>query len=361
MRRKIYIFGAHSRAWTLWVYLRHLQPELGLEAYLYDNAEENPAQIEGAPVLKLGSGSCLHTEYPVYIATRRMHHSRIAAKLTGLGFERICPVTVELDMELRNQFLKQYLADAGQEFVKIDNLKAGECQEGEGQSQAVYVAKSIFDSALQQDYVLAPYEKEIQVGAALTRERLYPGILTDDAGENISARNRQYCELTALYWIWKHAKEDIVGLAHYRRHFLLPKDWPTRMREYDVDVILPTPLYVAPSIEGNYKSRHDPLDWDFLMEFLMESQRETGREAKKFFAGNLYSPCNMFIMKRKVLNQFCSWLFPILETVVAHGGEKEDSYLNRYPGFLSERLITFYFGRESSGYKVVYADKNFLP
>lgn len=65
-------------------------------------------------------------------------------------------------------------------------------------------------------------------------------------------------------------------------------------------------------------------------------------------------------MKRKVLNQFCSWLFPIVEAVVAHGGQKEDPYLNRYPGFLSERLLSFYFGRKSSGYKVVYADKNFL-
>lgn len=360
MRKKIYIFGAHSRARTLWVYLQYLHPEIELEAYLYDKNEENPAQIDGIPVQDLRRQPCLHTENPVYIATRGMHHPQVAAKLKDLGVEKIYPVTVELDMELRNQFLKRYLADMGQKFIKIENLKPEETQERKGPSRAVYVAKSIFDSALQHDYVLAPYEKEIQVGAALTKERLYPGILTDDGGENISARNRQYCELTALYWLWKHAEEEIVGLVHYRRHFILPKDWLTRMQEYDVDVILPTPLYVTPSIEGNYKSRHDPLDWDFLMELLMESQRETGQEAKNFFAGNLYSPCNMFIMKREILNQFCSWLFPIVEAVVAHGGQKEDPYLNRYPGFLSERLLSFYFGRKSSGYKVVYADKNFL-
>lgn len=360
MCEKIYIFGAHSRAQTLWVYLRHLHPDMELEAYLYDNGEKNPAQIDGIPVLNLEGKSCLCTECPVYIATRGVYHPQIIARLRNLGAERIFPVTAERDMELRNQFLRQYLADAGQEFVKIDDLMAVENRGGEKRSRAVYVVKSVFDSALLQEYVLAPYEKEIQVGAALTEERLSPGIVTDDAGENISARNRQYCELTALYWIWKHAEEEIVGLAHYRRHFILPGDWLARMQDHDVDVILPTPLYVTPSIGENYKSRHDPSDWIFMMEFLRRSQEAIGQEAMAFFAGNLYSPCNMFIMKREILNQFCSWLFPILEAVVAHGRQKEDAYLNRYPGFLSERLMTFYFCRRGAGYKVVYADKGFL-
>ena len=41
-------------------------------------------------------------------------------------------------------------------------------------------------------------------------------------------------------------------------------------------------------------------------------------------------------------------------------GEREDAYQNRYPGFLSERLITFFFEKNRARYKVVYADKNFL-
>jgi hypothetical protein len=69
----------------------------------------------------------------------------------------------------------------------------------------------------------------------------------------------------------------------------------------------------------------------------------------------------MFIMRKNVLDDLCTWLFPILDSVVAHGGQKEDSYLNRYPGFISERLITFFFEKYLGKYKVVYADKNFLP
>ena len=43
-----------------------------------------------------------------------------------------------------------------------------------------------------------------------------------------------------------------------------------------------------------------------------------------------------------------------------HGGEKEDNYMNRYPGFISERLITYFFESKRDKYNIVYANKNFL-
>ena len=39
----------------------------------------------------------------------------------------------------------------------------------------------------------------------------------------------------------------------------------------------------------------------------------------------------------------CEGMFPVLDAVVKYCGDKEDSYQNRYPGFISERLITLYF------------------
>ena len=82
--------------------------------------------------------------------------------------------------------------------------------------------------------------------------------------------------------------------------------------------------------------------------------------AQRFFKGNLYCPCNMLIAKKEVLNDLCEWLFPILFAVAEHGGEKEDSYLNRYPRFISERLISYFFEKNREKYKVVFADKGFV-
>ena len=107
-------------------------------------------------------------------------------------------------------------------------------------------------------------------------------------------------------------------------------------------------------------SRHDPSDWEFMMQYIKENNGQEYMEAEHFFQGNLYSPCNMFIMRKDVLDELCTWLFPILFAVAEHGGEKEDVYFNRYPGFLSERLLTFFFEKYRKKYKIVYADKNFL-
>lgn len=224
----------------------------------------------------------------------------------------------------------------------------------------IYVANSVFDKQLQDSYRFIKEETILQVGAALTKERISPEAVMDCDGENISGKNRQFCELTGLYWIWKNACEDYVGLVHYRRHFLLPDNWLERMEANRVDVILPVPLYVAPSIAENYMERHIASDWEYLMVYF-ETELPVEYEAvRQFFSGNLYSPCNMLVARKEVLDELCKWMFPVLFAVAAHGGEREDSYQNRYPGFISERLITYFFESRRDRYRVVYANKNFL-
>lgn len=41
----------------------------------------------------------------------------------------------------------------------------------------------------------------------------------DHDGDNIDFLNPWYCELTGLYYLWKHVDDDIVGLEHYRTYF----------------------------------------------------------------------------------------------------------------------------------------------
>ncbi len=353
---KIYIAGAHSRAQSVKAYLEYLYPETELISYLVDDMSDNEKVIEGVGVQLIKRG--LHTECPVYIGTRGVNHHKITEELKEVGFTKIIPVTVELDIQLRNEYMQKFYKEQGKNFTVIDELYT-ENRKTTGNG-TVYVACSIYDKPLMKEYKLADYETVLQVGSALTDERISENVLIDCSGDNISCKNKQFCELTGLYWLWKNATEDYIGLVHYRRHFLLPDNWKERMEENDIDVILPVPLYVAPSISENYMKRHMKSDWMYMMEYLKSYDLKEYNKAKRLFAGNIYSPCNMLIARRKVLDELCKWLFPILDAVVKHGGEKEDTYMNRYPGFISERLITYFFEERSNKYKVIYANKNFL-
>ena len=55
-------------------------------------------------------------------------------------------------------------------------------------------------------------------------------------GDNIDNLNPWYCELTGLYYLWKHCNDDIVGLEHYRRYFVNEKK--NILNEFEIKEIL---------------------------------------------------------------------------------------------------------------------------
>ena len=412
-----YIFGVHSRGRTVKEYLRVLEPDMQLLAYLYDNDEKNPVEADGVPVIGISEAdvvidrnftnqkhaqSNIDITCPVYIGTRGVSHPHIIVVLKSLGFTDIRPVTVNLDISMRNAYVEKIFQEKNLLFHKLRvvntngmaSLESVQSDErhtlGEEAltSCCIYVAKSANDKKLSIDWIPEKYENILQVGCVLTKDKVAGACFFDNQGDNISEQNRQFCELTGLYWIWKHAEQDVVGLVHYRRHFLLSKDWenyfgtdftlsegnPSHGKILDdegansssryygkADVILPVPLYVAPSLAANFRDRHVPAVWEAMMEALAEGDAEEAKRAEAFFETNgLYCPCNMLITRREILSGLCGWLFPILFKVQERIGVLSDPYQNRYPGFLSERLITFWFYEHREEYRIWFADKNFL-
>lgn len=123
-KKKVYIAGAHSRGRTLRTYLEYLYPDLEVEAFLVDDMSENAEMVDCLPVRLIGQG--LHTEYPVYLGMRGVNHEKVSGELRAVGMKEIIPVTVELDMRLRNAYVRRCAEDQGRTFCIIDELKAGE-------------------------------------------------------------------------------------------------------------------------------------------------------------------------------------------------------------------------------------------
>ena len=177
------------------------------------------------------------------------------------------------------------------------------------------------------------------------------GYFYDDAGDNISSKNPNYCELTGLYWIWKNSKEEYVGLAHYRR-FFTHNSFSSSPRFYystgemnellkKYDLIVAEKLYVAaPNLYENYDQYHYGKDLDTLRNVLANVSPDYLEAYDELFSRNYYSPCNMFYAKKNVIDDYCSWLFPLMD---AYEGNVDVSGYNtqqaRIFGFVAERLF----------------------
>lgn len=356
---KVYIFGAHSRANTTAKYIKTIFPGSDIVAYLYDNDEVNDCSIDNAPVLDIRRKPTLDTSLPVYIATKGVYHEPIIKRLKSAGFSDIRPVTVAVDMQLRREYIRKTFANRGWDFRMIDSINP--LSKDETTTACIYEVRSVYDKPLtKENYEKQKFERSIQVGAQMTNVRLDECCFYDNSGENISSMNRQMCETTAIFWIWKNALEDYQGLVHYRRHFLLPEDWLNRIVTSSIDVLLPVPMYLGPSIADNYRFRHVSEDWDTLMQVFKEKSDADYTNAMKCFRDNVFFPCNMFIMKRELFCEYAEWLFGYLFEVVKRVGKHEDTYQNRYPAFMAERLLTLFCLSRIDKLNIVYADKNFL-
>ena len=57
-------------------------------------------------------------------------------------------------------------------------------------------------------------------------------IQPDDEGDNISNLNDKICEITAMYWGWKHLDADYYGMFHYRRYFRVEESIQEKVKQF---------------------------------------------------------------------------------------------------------------------------------
>ena len=179
------------------------------------------------------------------------------------------------------------------------------------------------------------------------------GFIKDNTGDNISYLNPGFCELTGLYWAWKNAKADYIGLAHYRRHFsakIKPSDdmfesvlTGEQINKFipEIKVFVPAKRkYYIETLYSHYAHTHYSNQLDEAEKILIEMYPEfwlSYRRIRKRYYGYMF---NMMIMQYDLFKEYCEWLFPILfelnKRVDARG---LSDYQARFYGRVSEIMF----------------------
>lgn len=173
-----------------------------------------------------------------------------------------------------------------------------------------------------------------------------------EVGDNISNLNSKINECTGLYWMWKHANEDIVGLNHYRRFFKLGNandilseiDLKILLEEYDIlvgNAVGTYPMTNSRYIENSINNIAYNKAKQLIQRAIMKWQPDYVECFIKVMDGYAFFPCNMFITRKEIFDRYCEWLFSIIIPAAEEFDDTPyDVYSKRAIGFFAERLLT---------------------
>ena len=199
-----------------------------------------------------------------------------------------------------------------------------------------------------------PIYVPLHVGRAQGADYGYAG---DDTGDNISAKNCYYGELTGVYWVWKNVRTtDYVGICHYRRYFCTEEGRIFNASDYlsilkDYDMITSKKLKLNYSYFDGYASDYNIFDLITTGEVIRQMYPEYYDTFERLVHGNGTYFGNMMVCSKELYDEYAAWLFSIFHEV-----EKKidpsgyDDYHKRVFGFISEFLLLVW--TEVKGLKV---------
>ena len=213
----------------------------------------------------------------------------------------------------------------------------------------------------------------IQVGANISSVDL--GFQRDDKvnGEtcdNISDKNKSFCELTAVYWAWKNIKKlypdlEYIGLNHYRRYFTFDRKnffddavicRVSEVKDYTLDlhrvekilarhnaIMAKQRVYPYP-LEIDYSACHVSEDMRTLKKIIHDKYPEYDKDVYSVMTCNgRLSPYNMNVIGWDQFDSYCSWLFDILlEAERQINIEHYNAVQGRIFGYMAERLFNIW-------------------
>lgn len=344
--REIYIYGAGVIAYGAYVALRDL---LGIKvsAFLVTDRGNQLEQIDGIPVKTFGE-SQIASSYFIVIATPEEYHENIEQLLLQNGNLNYLKLDSHIEYVLMGRYFKEICnANLIEDYETFDFDHMA--------SVGIYMAVSHMDRKLKTIYREVPWIKKIQVGAVLTKKRITE--LTDENCNAFSEKNALYGELSATYYAWKNGIYDVTGIFHYRRVLSVTREQLGLLVNKEIEVILPLPFVCYPDASGQYGRYLSETDVKVMLDVLKEKELDHFERFRELLKKSYLYNYNMLIARKEVFDDYCGWIFPLLEEITDRCERKKCNRSPRYIGRIGEILTSLYFMRNERKWKIVHAEK----
>ena len=356
--KRFIIYGAQHHAHCMHIALKRLLPDVVNLFFMVSDKKDNPESLEGLDVRVIADCGREYRQVPVLVAVSERYCDEIFGGLEAQKFSNIVNGAFggRFDNDVRELYFQNCFLSGTAQFQILAHMDGAKGHPG--LDIGIYVAKSAADRKLQMELPMPEYAHTVLAGAALTKGKTAD--CRDDTGVNISHKNRNYCECTVAYHIWKNAKEAFVGLWHYRRRFLWDAKDMEILKGGGADVVLPYPVI---TVKGEYAVHYRPYVDEYAYQVMLSVLRESWPEyyatALEVMRGDLFYPCNILAAKREIFAEYARWLFEVLEKVEDICGD-ENVREDRYLGYLAEHLTTFYFVRNLKNMNVAHSRMEIL-
>ena len=177
--------------------------------------------------------------------------------------------------------------------------------------------------------------------------------------------------------------KDYVGFCHYRRYFSFEDNVPDIDKEFEnCDVITCMPLKMINGVKSQYSLCHNIEDLNIIGDIIKRKTPEYYKSFESFINGNVFFPCNMFIMKKEDFMEYIDFIKKIMYEYLDIVGtdikkrieDNKDKYIKNFSpndtveyqyrlgGYLAERLTNVFIFRKYKRvktYKMIVTEQKY--
>lgn len=331
------IYGAQVVAYGAYMAISHLC-EKKPDCFIVTNLRDNPSSIDGIPVRRLDGFA---KDTLIVVGVTELLQDEVISYLNKYKYKNI---TI-LSQHEEHILMSAYFESIGKfSILSYDAVYPPV-------DLVLYEVRNHRDCPLKDHPMLLKHERPIQAGAERSDIRIAD--ILDNKGVNISEKNKQYCEMTATYWVWKNTKHAWKGIEHYRRHLLVKPE----MIKNDIDVVLPLPYICYPNTISQLRRFVSEGVLQALLKALKYIHPRTYSVYYEILSGKYQYTYNMVCAKAEIFDTYCEWFFNITEYMEKLADDVPEIKNTRALSYVAEALTNLYFMSKREQLNILHAEK----